>query len=105
LGLGIDAAAGGHTFLMASVIGGIVGGTTALMRSGRKLGSGWKVVEHLMGGARIVRYGPLGKDNLPWILLDRALIYFRAISTRAHSVQKELSVSEQSPIVRNLPAP
>ena len=28
-------------------------------------------------GDRIVRYGPLGKDNLPWILLDRALIYTR----------------------------
>jgi small GTP-binding protein len=102
LGLTIDVAAGGHTFLLASLIGGVVGGTTALVRSGRKLGSGWKVVEQLMGGARIVRYGPLGRDNLPWILLDRALIYTRAISTRAHSVQGELSVAEQTPIARGL---
>jgi hypothetical protein len=103
LGLTIDAAAGGHTFLLASVIGGVVGGTTALVRSGKKLGSGWKVAEQLLGGARIVRYGPLSKDNLPWILLDRALIYTRAISARAHSVQGELSVSRQDPIVRSLP--
>jgi hypothetical protein len=104
VGLMIDLAAGGHTFLLPSVIGGVVGGTTALVRSGRKLGSGWKIVEHLMGGARVVRYGPLGKDNLPWILLDRALIYARAISTRAHSVQGELSVPEKESVVRNLGA-
>jgi small GTP-binding protein len=103
VGLMIDLAAGGHTFLLPSVIGGVVGGTTALVRSGKKLGSGWKIVEHLMGGARVVRYGPLGKDNLPWILLDRALIYYRAISTRAHSVQGDLKVSDADSIVRNLP--
>ena len=104
LGLTIDAAAGGHTFLLASIVGGVVGGASALVRSGKKLGSGWKVVEHLMGGDRIVRYGPLSKDNLPWILLDRALIYTRAIATRAHSVQGELSVSEQESIARTLSA-
>jgi hypothetical protein len=104
IGLSIDAAAGGHTFLLASIVGGVVGGATALVRSGKKLGSGWKVVEHLMGGDRIVRYGPLSKDNLPWVLLDRALIYTRTISTRAHSVQGELSVSEQEPIARGLSA-
>ena len=103
LGLTIDVAAGGHTFLLASIVGGVVGGTTALVRSGQKLGSGWKVVEHLLGGARVVRYGPLSKDNLPWILLDRALIYTRAIAARAHSVQGGLSVSEQEPIARTLP--
>jgi small GTP-binding protein len=104
LGLTIDVAAGGHTFLLASIVGGVVGGTTALARSRRKLGSGWKVVEHLMGGDRIVRYGPLDKDNLPWVLLDRALIYTRAVSTRAHSAQGELSVAGQEPIARGLPA-
>jgi len=103
LGLGIDAAAGGHTFLLASVIGGVVGGATALVRSGRKLGSGWKVVENIIGGPRIVRFGPLSKDNLLWIVLDRALIYARAISTRAHSVQGDLTVTERDSIVRTLP--
>src|SRR6185436_9507449 len=103
LGLGIDVAAGGHTFLLASVIGGVVGGAAALVRSGKRLGSGWKVVENIIGGPRIVRFGPLSKDNLLWILLDRALIYARAISTRAHSVQGDLTVSEQDSIVRTLP--
>ncbi len=98
VGLMIDLAAGGHTFLLPSVIGGVVGGTTALIRSGKKLG--WNI-RHLTSG-RVVRYGPLGKDNLPWILLDRALIYTRKISTRAHSVQSELTVSEKDSIVRSL---
>lgn len=104
IGLGIDVAAGGHTFLLASVIGGVVGGATALVRSGKKLGSGWKVVENLIGSPRIVRFGPLSRNNLIWILIDRALIYTRAISTRAHSVQGNLTVSEQESIVRTLPA-
>jgi hypothetical protein len=100
IGLGIDVAAGGHTLLLASVIGGMVGGATALVRSGKKLGSGWKVVQNIIGGARIVRFGPLSKDNLLWILLDRALIYYRTISRRAHSVQSDLAVSEHDSIVR-----
>jgi hypothetical protein len=100
IGLGIDVAAGGHTLLLASVIGGMVGGATALVRSGKKLGSGWKVAQNIIGGARIVRFGPLSKDNLLWILLDRALIYCRAISRRAHSVQGDLAVSEHDSIVR-----
>jgi hypothetical protein len=104
IGLGIDAAAGGHTFLLASVVGGVIGGATALVRSGKKLGSGIKVVENMIGGPRIVRFGPLRSDNLRWILLDRALIYHRAISTRAHSRQGELSVPEQDSIVRTWPA-
>jgi hypothetical protein len=61
-------------------------------------------VKQLIDGERVVRYGPLGRDNLPWILLDRALIYFRAVSTRAHSVQGELSISGQDAVVRGLSA-
>lgn len=104
IGLTIDAAAGGHTFLLASVIGGMLGGATALVRSGRTLGSGIRIMNHLAGGARIVRYGPIAKDNLPWVLLDRALLYARAISARAHSVQGELTVPGADSIARALPA-
>jgi hypothetical protein len=103
LGLSIDAAAGGHTFLLASLLGGAVGGATAFVRSRKALGSGWSVVSHLLGESRVVRYGPLNRDNLPWILLDRALIYTRLISTRAHSVQGDLSVSDADSLVRQLP--
>jgi hypothetical protein len=104
VGLGIDVAAGGHTFLLASVIGGVVGGTAAFLRSGKKLGSPWKVIKNIIGGSRIVRFGPLGKDKLIWVVLDRALIYARSISKRAHSVQGELTVSGNDPIARGLPA-
>jgi hypothetical protein len=104
LGLAIDAATVGHTFGLAALIGGAIGFGGALVRSGRALGSEWRVVKQLIDGERVVRYGPLGRDNLPWILLDRALIYFRAVSTRAHSVQGELSISGQDAVVRGLSA-
>jgi len=104
IGLAIDAATVGHTFGLAALIGGAIGFGSALVRSGRVLGSEWKVVRQLMGGERIVRYGPLGKDALPWILLDRALIYYRAVSTRAHSVQGQLTIGGQDAIVRDFPA-
>lgn len=103
VGIAIDAATVGHTFGLAALIGAAFGFGSALVRSGRTLGSEWKVVRQLIDGVRIVRYGPLGKDNLPWILLDRALIYFRAVSTRPHSVQGELAVSEKDALVRDFP--
>lgn len=102
LGLAIDAATVGHTFGLAALIGGALGFGSALVRSGQVLGSEWKVVQQLMGGVRIVRYGPLGTDKLPWILLDRALIYHKAVSTRAHSVQGQLAIGAQDAIVRDL---
>jgi hypothetical protein len=104
IGLAIDAATVGHTFGLAALIGGAIGFGSALIRSGRTLGNEWKVVRQLIDGHRIVRYGPLGKDNLPWILLDRALIYYRAVSTRAHSVQGPLAIGERDAIVRDFPA-
>jgi hypothetical protein len=104
IGLAIDAATVGHTFGLAALIGGAIGFGSALIRSGRTLGNEWKVVRQLIDGHRIVRYGPLGRDNLPWILLDRALIYYRAVSTRAHSVQGPLAIGERDAIVRDFPA-
>ncbi|HEV3028171.1 MAG TPA: DUF3482 domain-containing protein, partial [Planctomycetota bacterium] len=103
LGLAIDAATVGHTFGLAALIGGAIGFGSALARSGRALGSEWRVVKQLIDGERIVRFGPLGRDQLPWILLDRALIYFRAVSTRAHSVQGQLAVGDDDAIVRDFP--
>jgi hypothetical protein len=104
LGLAIDAATVGHTFGLAALIGAAVGLGSALVRSGKTLGSEWRVVRQLIDGERIVRFGPLGRDNLPWILLDRALIYHRAVATRAHSVQAPLSIGDRDAIVRDLPA-
>jgi hypothetical protein len=104
LGLAIDAATVGHTFGLAALIGGAIGFGSALVRSGKTLGSEWRVVRQLLNGERVVRFGPLGRDNLPWILLDRALIYSRAVATRAHSVQGPLAVGEKDAIVRDLPA-
>lgn len=104
LGVAIDLAAAGHTLGLAALIGGAIGFGGALVRSGRALGSEWRVVKHLIDGERVVRYGPLGRDNLPWILLDRALIYFRAVSTRSHSIQGGLSVSENDSVVRDYAA-
>jgi len=103
LGVAIDLAAAGHTLGLAALIGGAIGFGGALVRSGKALGSEWRVVKQLIDGERVVRYGPLGRDNLPWILLDRALIYFRAVSTRAHSVQGGLAVTENDSVVRDYP--
>jgi hypothetical protein len=104
IGLAIDAATVGHTFGLAALIGGAIGFGSALVRSGKTLGSEWRVVKQLIDGERIVRFGPLGTDKLPWILLDRALIYYKAVSTRAHSVQGQIAIGGQDAIVRDFPA-
>ena len=105
-GLAVDVAAGGHTFLLASIVGGVIGGTSAFLQSSKRIGSAKELMFQLAGGARVVRFGPLSHPKLPSLVLDRALDAFRRYSTLSHSVQGEIAGPVQasfSSIVRELP--
>lgn len=87
----IDAATGGASFLAGTAIGGALGAGAGVyhvqQRFARatRLGSlGERVGRSLRGGKRY-RVGPIAHPNFPFVLLDRALLHFDVVRTRAHA--------------------
>lgn len=102
-GLAIDAAVGGHSFLLGAVIGTAVGGVLGWYGA-------WQLpsvkVRGIPLGGRLLRIGPMSSANFPWIVLDRALTVIDLVTRRAHArrdiVQLALSEARAS-IVAQLP--
>ncbi len=84
----IDAAVGGSTLGLGTVIGGLAGAATPLV-TGRALAQIKIDIPFLpgqkasTGGIRITA-GPPVNPNFPWILLDRALFHYHELLVRAH---------------------
>jgi hypothetical protein len=85
----IDAATLGHSFLLGTVIGGVVGGAAAYW-------GGLRIAEvRVLGqnvGGRVAIVGPVRDANFPWIVLDRALAHFESVTTRAHAQRDLLAI-------------
>ena len=65
----IDAATLGHSFLVGSLVGGVIGGIASYF--GTQRAAEVTVLGQTVAG-RVVAIGPLGDTQFPWILLDRA---------------------------------
>ncbi len=89
----IDAATLGHSFLLGTVIGGIVGGAAAYV-GGLQIAD-ITVLGQSVGG-RVAVVGPVRDANFPWIVLDRALAHFESVATRAHAQRDVLAVARPS---------
>ncbi len=85
----IDAATLGHSFLLGSVIGGVVGGIASWF--GTEQAVEVKVLGQSVAG-RIATIGPLRDRQFPWVLLDRALLHFASVVGRAHAKRDPLKV-------------
>jgi len=86
----IDAATLGHSFLLGTVIGGVVGGAAAYW-GGLRIAEG-RVLGQSVGG-RVAVVGPVRDANFPWIVLDRALAHFESVATRAHAQRDVLEIA------------
>ena len=86
----IDAATLGHSFLLGTVIGGVVGGAAAYW-GGVQMAE-VKVLGQSVGG-RVAIVGPVRDANFPWIVLDRALAHFESVATRAHAQRDVLEIA------------
>jgi len=88
----LDAVVGGASLLTGTVIGAAVGGAAALWQLGARALSVTAVdslAERLRKTAepqRHYRIGPHQHPNLPFVLLDRALLHHEAIRYRAHAL-------------------
>jgi Domain of unknown function (DUF3482)/50S ribosome-binding GTPase len=112
-GVAIDAATVGHTFGLAALGGGILGAGAAAMHVSRPrirshegglAGSGTRLWRALSRNPNAPRFaiGPHGGENLPWVLLDRALLHYEAVSRRSHARKGDVLVAPGS--VREHPA-
>ena len=78
----IDAMSGGASFLIGSLMGGVVGASVGYFGAD-KLPT-VKVMNLPLGG-RLLRVGPMHTPNFPWIVLDRALMHHREVAASAHA--------------------
>jgi len=82
VGAKIDLALGGLTFGVFTALGGILGAGSAA--AGLKQLAQSKIKGQSLGGVEI-QVGPVQNDQLLYVLIDRALIYFSYVINWAHS--------------------
>jgi hypothetical protein len=87
----VDVAAGGASFLAGSIVGGLLGGLSSYY--GSQGVAQMEVLGRRLGGP-VARIGPLRNPNFPWLLLDRALLHFRSVISRAHARRDALVLPE-----------
>ena len=83
-GAGIDLLFVGHTLLLGSAIGAVVGGVGAYF--GFTELSEVKVLGRTLG-KKYLQMGPMENRNFPYILLGRALYHTSKVSKRSHAVR------------------
>lgn len=87
IGLGIDSALAGLSFGIFTTVGAAFGGGAALLK-GQEL-SKLKINRIPIGGIKLT-IGPNKNEQFPFILLDRALLFHKVASQRAHAKQDNL---------------
>jgi len=102
-GLAIDAAVGGHSFLLGAAIGTALGGALGWYGA-------WQLpavkVRGIPLGGRLLRIGPMRSANFPWIVLDRALTVIDLVIRRPHARRDPVTLKqadERTGIVTQLP--
>lgn len=89
----VDAATLGHSFLLGTVIGGVVGGVASWF--GTEQAVEMNVLGQSVAG-RVATIGPLRDRQFPWVLLDRALLHFASVVGRAHAKRDPLKVEPRA---------
>ncbi|MCR9243429.1 MAG: GTPase/DUF3482 domain-containing protein [bacterium] len=109
IGGGVDLAVGGLSFFVGAAIGAGVGAAAGWF-GGRKLANVWSasssLAQSLWPGetGRFVAMGPVGSARYAWVLLDRAIVHFRAVRGRSHARRDRLEVDAGAGAVAELPA-
>ena len=92
-GVNLDIAMGGLTFGIFTLSGAVAGAATAWFK-GEDIAR-TKIKKQKLGGIKIT-VGPNTNPQFPFVLLDRAMLYFKHISNWAHAKSKPTSGSDQS---------
>jgi hypothetical protein len=94
-GLAIDAATGGLLGGLGTVISGIGGAVTSAAGAWNYADDiGQIKVKGIPTGGKLIAYGPSKNINFPFVLLGRALLHQRLVSTRTHAAQDKLDLDK-----------
>jgi hypothetical protein len=94
-GMALDAASGGLLGGLGTLVagaGGAVSGLWGVRKYADKIGQ--MKVKGIPSGGHLVSYGPSKNINFPFVLLGRALLHQRLISTRTHADRNALDLSQ-----------
>jgi hypothetical protein len=87
IGAKIDLATAGHSFALGAVIGGLVGAGAAALGARRATTA---KIKGLPLGRIKVQVGPVQNNQMLYVLIDRALIYFSHVINWAHSRREQI---------------
>lgn len=93
IGAKIDLATAGHSFALGAIIGGIIGAGSAAL--GAKQAAEAKIKGLPLGRVK-VQVGPAQNDQMMYVLIDRALIYFSHVINWAHSRREQAHIPPPS---------
>lgn len=92
-GVGIDLLTAGHSLFLGSIIGGVVGGVSAMFSFDNLYEV--KVLGQILG-KRELTVGPMKNLNFPYVLLGRGLYHASVIAKRSHAKRDEISLDSES---------
>ncbi|MGF1508699.1 MAG: GTPase/DUF3482 domain-containing protein [Myxococcota bacterium] len=87
----LDASVGGSSFLAGTAIGAAMGAGAGMLHLQRRLAKATSLdglssrFRRAFSSEARVRVGPFKHPNFPFVLLDRALLHYDAVRTRAHA--------------------
>jgi len=84
----VDAGVGGASFGTGAALGAGAGaalGAWQIYRRFARTSGGAGSLARALVGRTLMRIGPLSNPNFPFVLLDRAVMHFEAVRTRAHA--------------------
>ena len=90
----LDTAAAGLSFGVFSAIGGVAGAATAILSGSRMAGLKFKGIRL---GKDQITIRPMNSEQLMYVLLDRAVIFYSSVINWAHG-RRDYAVSEQKKI-------
>jgi len=92
-GVGIDLLTAGHSLFLGSIVGGVVGGVSAMFSFDNLYEV--KVLGQTLG-KRELTVGPMKNLNFPYVLLGRGLYHASVIAKRSHAKRDEISLDSES---------
>jgi hypothetical protein len=103
VGGGLDAAVGGASLLAGTVLGALGGVGFWAWQAGQRMARA-TTASGIAGalragvhGSRRHRIGPHKHPNFPWVLLDRALLHYRAVLLRTHARRDAVRLDDAAP--------
>lgn len=101
-GGGVDLVLGGASLLLGAGVGAVLGGASTWF-GGDELAK-VKLLGQSLGGP-VLKAGPVGAPNFPWVLLGRAWLHHRLVAERNHARREALviSVADNTAMMDRLP--